>query len=165
MIGLEFRPTPGIRSQYIEKEGDMEQTLEVVGAERGPVKDGQYGPMAAIKLVLKLPDGEMKSAEWFTKATTPVPQAGEKVTGTLEDSQYGLKFRKAKVNGAFGPRPEDPKRSASIRRQHSQHMALLYAQVKATLGQLPDDFKPETHLRAIIDWFDEDVDYGVDRAT
>lgn len=124
------------------------------------------GAFQSVALILADPTGERIEAEWFTKSTTVLPVPGAQLDGTVEDGPYGKKFKKAFApagGGGFG-RPRDPKDTAAIVRQHSQHMALLYAQAKAQAGGLPVDFTVE-QLRKIIDWFDDDVRAGVTRAT
>lgn len=116
--------------------------------------DGKYGPMQVIGLYL---EGH-GSAEWFTKADTPIPAAGTVLEGELETGEYGQKFKKAPPAGGFGGgggswKPRDPAETRSIVRQHSQHMALLWAQLDPTptVRTLED-------LKYIIDWFDADVE-------
>lgn len=60
--------------------------------------DGKHGPMQVIALTFD--DGTQ--AEWFTKASTPVPAPGSTLDGELEDGQYGKKFKKAFAGGGGG---------------------------------------------------------------
>ena len=75
-----------------------------------------------------------EEVSWFTNATTPMPNAGEKLEGEITPSEYGPKFRKARANG-FGHRT--PRDSGRIERQHSQDMAI----------QLAAAFEPRTEGR------------------
>ena len=62
--------------------------------------------------------------------------------------------------GGGGGRQRDPKESAQIQRQHSQEMALRYAAIRAEKEMLPEPFKLGD-LRAVIDWFEEDIAQSV----
>lgn len=94
------------------------------------------------------------AAELVQKSDSPPPQAGDTIQGTLEDTSYGWKLKKEYVGkgGGFGPRPEDPKRSRAILRQHSQHMALLYMQATGNKPESWDEFF------RMVDKFDQDVE-------
>ena len=134
-------------------------TLTVASANVKPGKENVQTQHGAKKvIVLQLKDGdELKQAEWFTNATTPLPAPGSTLDGELEAGQYGLRFKKAQQQGGFGgPRPEDPVRSARILRQHSQMVAIQFATLMHSLGRLPEDFGRE-QLVALVDWFDADV--------
>jgi hypothetical protein len=90
------------------------------------------------------------------KPDRPAPQPGEQINLTLEDDPRKpgkLKGKREQMGGFGGPRAEDPKRSASILRQHSQHMALLYVQNQ------PEDKRPKSwgEFWPIVDKFDADV--------
>jgi hypothetical protein len=97
-------------------------TYAVTAAEEKKRVDGKYGPMVVFNLRLKGPDGIEHTAEWFTKATTPLPAPGTSLEGDLEDGQYGKSFKKAKPANGFGGR--EPRDSGRIERQHSQEMAI-----------------------------------------
>lgn len=133
----------------------MPEYLVVTAVKKKDV-DGRNGPMQVINLVLDI-DGKHQAAEWFTKASTALPAPGEKVDGTLEASQYGLRFKKAFKEGGGGFRPRDPKESAKITRQHSQEMALRYATLRHAQERLPEDFQL-ADLFKIADHFDADVE-------
>lgn len=119
----------------------MEYT--VVGARETARKETQYGEMADIALSL---EGVESEVSWFTKATTPLPAAGEKIEGTIEESQYGPKFKKARAGGGGGrpykPRPDDAPevyaaKQAQIVAQHSQDMALRVLELAQASGDGP----------------------------
>ena len=134
----------------------------VVPAEHKKAVDGRNGPMQVI--ALRLSDGTTEhAAEWFTKADTAVPSPNTRIEGTLEPSQYGLKFKKDRP--AFGgtARARDPKDTASIVRQHSQHMTLLLLQAKAQSGKLTDEDLTPAKIKQVTDFFDDDVAHGVER--
>jgi hypothetical protein len=130
-------------------------TYAVTAAEEKKRVDGKYGPMVVFNLRLKGPDGIEHTAEWFTKATTPLPAPGTSLEGDLEDGQYGKSFKKAKPANGFGGR--EPRDSGRIERQHSQEMAL---RALAFLGT-PTNASPEVlkqTIKAWTDWFVADLD-------
>jgi hypothetical protein len=133
-------------------------TFTVQSATQVQTKQTEYGPMQSIDLMLQEPgQGDAFKANWYTKATTPVPAPGQTLEGEVTDSQYGKKFKKAPpAAGGFRGGGRSPQETRQIVRQHSQHMALLYVQAKAAVDALPADFKP-SDLKAIIDWFDADA--------
>jgi hypothetical protein len=118
-------------------------------------------------VVLTLGDGaNTHEAEWITLTTTDVSTLNPKtvngevsefqrISGTLKPSQYGLRFEKDKPN-APGGRPRDPQDTAAMSRSAAQDRAIAYMQVKATMGVLKDDFKPDA-LVPLIEWFQADV--------
>jgi hypothetical protein len=144
--------------------------LSAVHKKNLPPKEG-LRPSQVV--VLTLGDGaNTHEAEWITLTTTDVSTLNPKtvngevsefqhISGTLKPSQYGLRFEKDKPN-APGGRPRDPKDTAAMSRAHAQDMALAYMQVKATMGVLKDDFKPDA-LLPLMDWFQNDVKRYQDR--
>lgn len=129
-----------------------------------PAKDG-YRPSQVISLTLN--DGTTEHhAEWITATTTDdASLVGTRVSGTLEPSQYGLRFKKDRPagGGGFGGRPRDPKESAAIQRQHSQGCAVALLHVKAIAGKLADDDLTPAKIKQLADWFDDDIAGGVER--
>lgn len=139
-------------------------TYTVVDASQKKALDGKHGPMQVI--ALELQDdlaGAPKAAEWFTKASTPLPAVGERLEGDVTQGEYGLKFKKAQAafngGGGGGPRPEDPKRAAAIQRMHDQHMALRAVELASRLELVAA--KDTAELFALVaktaDWFGKDV--------
>jgi hypothetical protein len=123
--------------------------------------DGKHGPMQVISLALQEYGAEPVTAEWFTKAETPIPQPGSKLEGDVSPSEYGLKFKKAQAGGfnGGGPRGRSPEESRRIVRQHSEHMAILYVEFAHLRGTLPEGFKLGD-LTPIIDFFHKDAMEG-----
>lgn len=127
---------------------------------------GDYGPMNGFTLTL---EGVDKPVDINQKPTSPAPQPGTTVDLELsphprfDDRLKGKKVQPAGGFGGGGSRPEDPKRAATILRQHSQDMALRYAAIRQTQGQLPESFKlPDLFL--IADQFDADARAAGQRA-
>jgi hypothetical protein len=136
----------------------------VTAAEEKKKFDGKYGPMVVFTLRLKGSDGIEHTAEWLTKATTPLPATGTSLEGDLEDGQYGKSFKKAKPANGFSGGGMSPERQAAVQRQHSQEMAIR------AVALLTQEVKPTTDaLRASIrewtDWFDADVNQASPNAS
>jgi hypothetical protein len=127
-----------------------------------PPKEGMR-PSQVIALTLD--DGTTRhDAEWITATTTDdAALVGTRISGTLEPSQYGLRFKKERPAFGGGARGRSPEDTASIVRQHSEHMAILLLQVKATAGVLAEDDLTPAKIRSLTDWFDDDVAHGVER--
>lgn len=122
----------------------------------------QGGAMKEYRVHLR--DGQDKlvqNVEWSRKASSPAPTVGQQIEGELQDKgQYGFKLKVAPGGrgGGYGPRPEDPKRAATITRQHSQGMALQYF---ALAGKVPS----REQIAELCDWFDQDVRAAGERAS
>lgn len=131
----------------------------VVTAQKVKDVQGKYGAMQVI--AMKLNDGTMTTdAEWFTKADTPIPFAGESVEFEIDASnpQFPPKAKKPN-NGNYPPSggggggfKKDPATQRSIIRQHSQEMALRYVVAKEMVLT-----KGIADLLPIIDWFEKDA--------
>lgn len=118
----------------------------------------QGGPMKSYTIKVEGDDG---AYELSKKATSDAPATGQSIDvaqiippkeGTTFPPKIKLQFG---ANGGRGG-GMTPEREAHIVRQHSQEMALRYAAIKATLGELPTDFKP-SDLFKIADLFDNDA--------
>jgi hypothetical protein len=143
----------------------MEYTIvEAVHKKDMPPKEG-FKPSQII--ALKLSDGTTThEAEWITsKDTDPSSLAGTRKGFTLEPSQYGMKAKadRPAFGGGGGFKPRDPKETAAIQRQHSQHMAVLLLQAKAQAGVLTVEEVSSGKLKQLADWFDDDIAAGVER--
>ncbi len=127
-------------------------------------------------------DGEAKGyAELTKKPESPAPAVGEQmeveiIPGRVKDEATGERWPsklKRVRESTFGPAQTlvsesgpmdlfvDPKQAA-ILRQHSQHMAILWAATLFKGGGVPA--MPEDKaawLRSLIDWFDDDVKQAV----
>lgn len=141
------------------------EVVEVVSVTPKPAKpDSKFGDMQSIKLKVK---GDFSSldgvadpikngtipllVEWYAKATTPVPAAGDKLDGELENGQYGWKFKKAGQGGGGGGgrgwQPPDPKDQQRIVRQHAQKCAVELLKTAHELGLLAPASDGETPLQ------------------
>lgn len=140
------------------------EVVEVVSVTPKPAKPGKekYGDKQSLKLKVK---GDFSSldgvpepiktgrvpllVEWYTNATTPVPAAGDKLDGDLENGDYGWKFKKS-GEGRGGPggggRPRDPKDDQRIVRQHTQKCAVELLNTAHELGLLKPKSDGETPM-------------------
>jgi hypothetical protein len=119
------------------------------------------GPMLSYRVDLQRESDQfvIRNVEWSKKQTSPAPVVGETVDCTVDmEAQYGPKLKVNFQQGGFGGRGGGmtPEREAQIIRQHSEHMALLYAGIRQQQGKLPEEFKL-ADLKTIIDWFDADA--------
>ncbi len=131
-------------------------------------------------------DGEAKGyAELTKKPESPAPVVGEQmeveiIPGRVKDEATGERWP-SRLKRLSGP-PQSPsngpplvskptpmdlfvdERQTAILRQHSQHMAILWAATLAKFDRFPapDSDEPLSEwLRKIIDWFDDDVKQAV----
>jgi hypothetical protein len=105
----------------------MTETFVVEAAEHKANKpDTGYGPKQIINLSLKTSDGIVKQAEWFTNASTSVPQPGTQLVGEISSSQYGLSFKKVASAAAGGSKEykADPAKQAAIAMESSIKSAI-----------------------------------------
>ena len=128
---------------------------------RFPGKQG--GEFVVYLVQLDDGNGAKQTAELVQKAATPAPQVGDQLEGTVEQSEYGAKFKKAQRGGFGGPRPDDPKKSAHIARMHAQDMALRFVGLMHERGQLKDELKLG-FLWKIADQFEQDALAAKERA-
>ena len=89
--------------------------------------DSKFGKM--FKYTVQL-EGENDAVEIVQKPETPAP-SGE-VEGTIEDTQYGKKFKKVQAGGGYGGK-SDPATQKAIIRQNSLTNAVAYCTAKAGL--------------------------------
>lgn len=76
-------------------------------------------------------DGEIDAVEVNQKPETPAPKAGDKLSGTIEVTQYGRRFKKEST-GTFGAK-SDPVRQESIEWQSARRDAVDYCIAKSRL--------------------------------
>ena len=125
-------------------------TFTVQAASHKKDVEGKNGPMKVLNLTLVEADGSVKAAEWFTKATTPIPQQGEKLEGELQAGQYGLSFKKAQQGGGWGGgggggRKDTPETRRSIAMQSSQKVAVDAVRIAVEAGL----WKPESPVDVV----------------
>jgi hypothetical protein len=91
---------------------------------------GQYGKT----FVYSLQFGETgeDTIELSQKPETPAPKIGDVLKGTIEDSQYGKRFKKERIGG-FGGFKNDPNTRKEIIRQNALTNAVNFVTEKAKL--------------------------------
>lgn len=77
----------------------------VVSAMKTREYDTQYGKNVAYAVML---EGETEAVEVSQKVSTPAPQKGDELAGTIETTSYGRKFKKdfAKNTGKYSADPK-----------------------------------------------------------
>lgn len=123
----------------------------------------QHGVFKTLTLLLATEgQAEPVAAEWYTKQETPVPAEGSTLEGEITvDPQWGPKFKKAQQGGFGGGgfRGRSPEENRRIVRQHSQEMAIRWAELAHARGKLPEDFKTDDLLK-LVDVFHRDAMEG-----
>jgi hypothetical protein len=119
------------------------------------------GQFNVYEVELQDSNGEKTLAKLNTKSSSPSPPAGP-ITGNLENTPYGWKFKKefAPKPGGFGggaPR-NDPDTQAKIVRQHSQTVAVAIFVARGKTDFTFDEFEK------LADALDRDVARGVERS-
>lgn len=145
----------------------MSPTYLVENATKKKEIEGRNGPLAIYELQLKDGEGSV-TCEVAQMVTTAAPYAGQSVEGTIDHSgPFGAKFKKASKGAAGGGNAgfqRDPKETASIVRQHSQHMAILWCSILERKGRLTDEAVSPSGLAKLIDFFMLDAQNGAERA-
>lgn len=124
-----------------------EQTYTVKSAEVTKTDVGQYGN-SIITATIANDDGKTADVEIMQKPTTPVPAPGELLTGTVEKTQYGLRFRKAsKFNGNGGGYSKD--REDAIDRAVAIKSATELVSARIRAGEIKGEEAPVHALAAL----------------
>jgi hypothetical protein len=114
-------------------------TYTVRGAVPTKTGLGQSGNMQDVALALTGPDGVELTASWFAKMGETLPQPGSQVEGSIEQSQYGPKWKPVRQGGGGGGgrgwQPEPPEKRRSIAMQHAQKCAVELLAVGAAHGE------------------------------
>ena len=104
-------------------------------------------------------DGDAGSYEISRKPTSPAPTVGQMMDiGEVvpPNGNFPPKIKLAQANGSRPGGGRSPQETAQIVRQHSQEMALRYAAIKQSQGNLPAEFTP-ADLFKIAHLFDADA--------
>jgi hypothetical protein len=133
-------------------------TYTVRGAVPTKTGLGQSGNMQDVALALTGPDGVELTASWFAKMGETLPQPGSQVEGSIEQSQYGPKWKPVRQGGGGGGgrgwQPEPPEKRRSIAMQHCQKCAVELLAVGAQHGPYtPPERISELaeHVRVVAD--------------
>jgi hypothetical protein len=105
-------------------------------------QSAQGGPMKAYRMLLRDQTGQdIPQVEWSRKPNSSPPVVGEVLDGTLEQTSFGPKFKKAQAMNGGGPRGRDPRDSKRIAVQASHKVAVDILRLAAEVGawEKPDN--------------------------
>lgn len=102
-------------------------TYKITGSIKTQDRQSDYGMMS--DYAISFESGE--TAQLSQKQTTPAPKVGDILEGTIEQTKYGPKFKKAQKDGFNGR--QDPETRKEIIRQNSLTNAVTYMVAKANL--------------------------------
>lgn len=143
-------------------------TFTVVNAaKKKDLPDKGHGPLQVIALNMEDEQGQPVMAEWCTKATTTVPQAGVKLEGLIQPGQFGNTFKKQQATISRGG-GKSPQEQAAIQRMHAQKVGVAAAELALTAGLVepPKDTKGLLDfIRKCADYFSTDVDQTKKKAS
>jgi hypothetical protein len=93
---------------------------KVTSAAKLKDRESQYGTMTDYMMMLTDEANAPAAAELSQKQSSPVPKAGDILSGTIEQTNYGPKFKKEKPSfGGAGVSPRDPEIQRYIMRQNA----------------------------------------------
>lgn len=145
---------------------------------------GRSGPMHSYKLDLDNEGVLERQVELNRKPTSPAPEVGQLVAGSLEETNFGTKltldfdrtrelqggrhgFSRGSSEARTGSKgswqresERDPERAARILRQHSQGLAVQMVEFLNNIGSFdgtPAYVELQKELIKWTDWFDEDA--------
>jgi|SRR6185437_8704978 len=133
-------------------------TFTVRGVEKRKQFTTKHGStLQSYALTLEDSDKQLVQVELNQKLETAEPAIGAQIEGTVEDGQYGKKFKKALAGAPGGGKGMSPQTEAQIRHMHAQKCALQYAILRQAQGKLPGEFGLDD-LFKIATKFREDVE-------
>src|SRR5215207_9541701 len=91
-------------------------TVKAAGLKK-EIPDGKYGPAKVLWLRLQEYGQPEIVLDWYTKATTPLPESGSRLEGTVEQTEYGSKFKKA-LGAGGGRKPPEERHSIAMQNSH-----------------------------------------------
>lgn len=125
--------------------------FKVIKAEVTKTEVGKYNNNE-ITATLENGDGKQADVTFLQKPETPVPAAGDELNGTVEQSQYGLKFRKASPysgNGNGGGYSRD--REDAIDRAVAIKSATEIVSARIVAGELKGQEAAQAALAAMTE--------------
>lgn len=122
--------------------------FKVVKAEVSKTEVGKY-KNNEITATLENGDGKQAEVTFLQKPETPVPAAGDELNGTVEQSQYGLKFRKASPYGSNGTGGYSKDREESIDRAVAIKSATQLVSARIMAGELKGQEAAHAALEAM----------------
>lgn len=121
--------------------------------------EGNFGPQKVIWFTLEGNGQEPRQARWWATPNDVTPKPGESIDGEMEQKPYGWKFKRARSGGGRGfggGGGRSPEENRRIVRQHSQDMAIQWAQLAHARGTLPESFDTNGLLK-LVDVFHNDA--------
>lgn len=113
----------------------MDKEYKIISCVESGGYQGKYGPMKNYTLTLD-DNGQQIIATLSQKPTTPVPSGT--ITGSIESTQYGNKFKKAASYGGGGFKKNDPETQRQIIRQTSLQHAVTFCLAKYKSEELDE---------------------------
>lgn len=93
---------------------------KVVSCAKLKDRESQYGVMTDYMMMLTDDGNNSVAGELSQKQSSPAPKAGDTLSGTIEQTNYGPKFKKDKpAYGGAGVAPRDPETQRYIMRQNA----------------------------------------------
>lgn len=96
--------------------------------------DGKKGGTFAVYTVELKDEQGFTNAELVQKEETPAPKPGDVLEGSLESTEYGMKFKKEQSFSGKGGGGKSPKERAEIRRMASQKCALELLRIETDIA-------------------------------
>jgi hypothetical protein len=104
-------------------------TYKIANAMKTGEYESKFGKM--FKYTIQF-EGESEAVELSQKPESPAPKVGDQLEGTIEDTQYGRKFRKErKEGGQVGGYKSNPETQKQIIRQNALTNAVAYCIAKS----------------------------------
>jgi hypothetical protein len=97
------------------------------------MRTGEFtGKFGVLHKYMVMFEGQPDAVEMNIKPTSPVPQIGEELDGTIETTSYGKKFKRTQ-SGGFQGGSSNPERQSSIEWQSARRDAVDYCIAKSRL--------------------------------
>lgn len=124
--------------------------FKVVRAEVTKTEVGKYNNNE-VTATLENGDGKQADVTFLQKPETPVPAAGDELNGTVEQTQYGLKFRKASPYASNGNGGYSKDREAAIDRAVAIKSATELVSARIMAGELKGQEAAQAALEAMTE--------------
>lgn len=124
--------------------------FKVIKAEVTKTEVGKYNNNE-ITATLENGDGKQADVTFLQKPETPVPAAGDELNGTVEQSQYGLKFRKASPYSGNGNGGYSRDREEAIDRAVAIKSATEIVSARIVAGELKGQEAAQAALAAMTE--------------
>lgn len=99
-------------------------TVAAVGSEPRSWQS-KYGPMLTYKITIRNAEGREMQCDLNQKESSAAPAVGQTLEGSVQNHEYGPRFKKVQQQPGFGGRRGgSPEERASIAMQHAQKAAV-----------------------------------------